>query len=330
MNAPMHALGGIGEYVPGLTFSKFLGQAAIHFPALADMIDPDRAARIDTFISAMNRVSWEFEADGSGGRGVAYNVAQRASRNRAQGMTSLLSLFSPSGHDMPGPDTVILDALAGDGTISRFAAELDRAPTIISADLSGFMVAQCVAQNLPCIRQSASASLMRDGVLDGVLIAYGSHHLPAPDRRQAAHEAYRTLRRGGRFVLHDFEEEGPVARWFSEVVHPYSITGHPHPHFTREEMADLLDEAGFDDPRVFEMADPFTLDGTSADDARNRMLTHLYNMYGLAKLPFETDADRDALERLVEATLGPIAVEARGDGWTARLRRPALVAMGTR
>lgn len=330
MNAPMHALGGAGEYVPGLTFGKFLGQAKTQFPALAEMIDPGRTARIDAFLGAMNQVSWEFEAEGSGGRGMAYNVAQRASRNRAQGMISLLSLFSPSGNDMPGPDTVILDALAGDGTISRFAAELDRAPTIISADLSGFMIAQCLAQNLPCIRQSASASLLRDGVLDGVLIAYGSHHLPAADRRQAAHEAHRTLRPGGRFVLHDFEEEGPVARWFADVVHPYSITGHPHPHFTRQEMSELLDEANFRDPRVFEMADPFTLDGTSEKDARDRMLTHLYNMYGLAKLPFATEADKAAFEQMVEATLGPIAIDLHGDIWTARLHRSALVAMGTR
>ena len=245
-------------------------------------------------------------------------------------MTALLGLFSEGGTEVPGRDCMILDALAGDGTISRFAETLPQRPTIISADLSGYMIAECLEAGLPCIRQSASRSLLKDGVLDGVLVAYGSHHLPADDRHEAAREAHRTLKPGGKFVLHDFEIGGPVDRWFEEVVDPYSATGHPHPHFSRPEMTEILAGAGYTGMRVFEMEDPFTLAGRDPEEARRRVLRHLYNMYGLVKLPLETDADYAELERLAARTLGGISVRQAGEGCVARLERPALIAVGTK
>ena len=317
-------------YVGALSTGQFFDRIARTHAWLADMIDPDRIGQIGSYLRRMQELSWEFEADAAGGRGSVYNVAQKASENRALGMTALLGLFSESGMDVPGPDCVILDALAGDGTISRFAATLPQSPTIISADLSGYMIAQCLEADLPCIRQSASRSLLRDDVLDGVLIAYGSHHLPADDRREAAREAHRTLKPGGKFVLHDFEIGGPVDRWFGEVVDPCSATGHPHPHFSRREMTDVLTGAGFSEMRVFEMEDPFTLEGPDPEEARRRVLRHLYNMYGLVKLPLETDADYSDLERRAAGTLGEIDLRPAAGGWVARLERPALVAVGTK
>lgn len=317
-------------YVGDLSFAEYLDLTSTRHPVLAGMIDSGRTATIGDYLDRMQQASWEFETDGTGGRGTVYNVAQRATTNRAEGMTALLRLFSPDRTQVPGPDCVILDALAGDGTISRFAAGLDRRPTIISADLSGYMVAQCLAQDLPCIRQSAATSLLQDGVLDGVLIAYGSHHLPAGERADAAKEAHRTLKPGGRFVLHDFEVGGPVDRWFAEVVHPYSATGHPHPHFTRPEMADLLATAGFARGEVIEIDDPFTLTAATRDEARIAVLRHLWHMYGLVKLPFETTGDLDDLAARTAATLGPITVEGADGTWIGRLNRKALVAVGTK
>ena len=317
-------------YVGALSTGQFFDRVGRAHPWLADMIDPDRIGQIGSYLCQMQELSWEFEADAAGGRGSVYNVAQKAYENRAVGMTALLGLFSESGTEVPGPDRVILDALAGDGTISRFAATLPQSPTIISADLSGYMITQCLRAGLPCIRQSASRSLLRDDVLDGVLIAYGSHHLPAEDRREAAREAHRTLKPGGKFVLHDFETGGPVDRWFGEVVDPYSATGHPHPHFSQREMTETLTGAGYADVRVFEMEDPFTLQGPDPEEARRRALRHLYNMYGLVKLPLETDADYAELERLAARTLGEISVQQVGGGWVARLERPALIAVGTK
>ena len=95
-------------------------------------------------------------------------------------------------------------------------------------------------------------------------------------------------------------------------------------------MTEILAGAGFAEMRVFEMADPFTLAGPDAEEARRRALRHLYNMYGLVKLPLETDADYAELERLAAGTLGPVDVRRAGDGWLARLERPALIAVGTK
>ena len=317
-------------YVGDLSFPEFLNVTNTRHPALAGMIDPGRVAVIDALLGRMQEASWEFETDSTGGRGTAYNIAQKARTNRAEGMTTLLKLFSTDGTQVPGPDCVILDALAGDGTISRFVEDLPQRPTIISADLSGYMVEKCLEQDLPCIRQSASTSLLQDGVLDGVLIAYGSHHLEGPDRLSAAKEAYRTLKPGGRFVLHDFETGGPVDRWFGEVVHPFSATGHPYPHFSRDEMAVLLKTSGFSACRVFEIDDPFTLTAPTAAGARVRVLHHLWNMYGLVKLPLKDAEDLADFETRVEATLGSVTAEQTSNGFTGRLGRKALVAVGTK
>ena len=183
----------------------------------------------------------------------------------------------------------------------------------------------------PALHSPISAtSLLHDGVLDGVLIAYGSHHLAGPERLAAAREAHRTLKPGGRFVLHDFEIGGPVDHWFAAMVHPFSETGHPHLHFSRAEMADLLADAGFAEAEVIDMNDPFTLSSSTAHGARLAVLRHLYNMYGLVKLPLETGDDLEDLERRVNETLGPITVARVGEHWIGRLHRTALVAIGTK
>ena len=46
-------------------------------------------------------------------------------------------------------------------------------------------------------------------------------------------------------MLHAFEIGGRVAKFFDDVVHPYSRTGHAHEHFTRPGILDLFTRAGF-------------------------------------------------------------------------------------
>jgi SAM-dependent methyltransferase len=192
------------------------------------------------------------------------------------------------------------------------------------------MIDACHAQALPCVRQPATRSLFRDDVLDGVLIAYGSHHLDGNARRLAVREAHRTLRAGGRLVLHDFEIGGRCARWFDTVVNSYSRTGHQYSHFSREEMLQLLASAGFHDVRVFEIRDPFTLHGSSPEEAKHSAIMHLYAMYDLVKV---ADSARDIaprLERHIAETLGPISIEREEGRYVAEVPRNALVAVGTK
>jgi SAM-dependent methyltransferase len=323
----------VENYIGDLTFADYRRAAAKHFPFILRLIDPDRVkgAAFSDYVELMNEISWEFEDQATGGRGDAYNLAQRNSDNRKIGTLSLLKCFSESLVDIPAPDKIILDVLGGDGTITRFArSEKMQAPTIISADLSGFMVKACLAQKFPCIRQSATQSLLRDSVLDGVLIAYGSHHLDRASRKTACGEAFRTLKNGGRFVLHDFETGTPAVDWFDKVVHPFSRTGHPHPHFSRNEMFTLLESAGFKNIRIFSMPDPFVLKGENVEGARTNALTHLYRMYDLVRIANNEADILHQLETYVRDILGEIQIEQTGSTYTATIQRQALVAVGTK
>jgi SAM-dependent methyltransferase len=245
-------------------------------------------------------------------------------------MTALLKCFS-SSFAVPGQGFRILDLLGGDGTFARFCKTLGHhTPTIYTADISKFMIDACHAQALPCVRQSATRSLFRDNALDGVLIAYGSHHLDSNARRLAVREAHRTLRAGGRLVLHDFEIGGRCATWFESIVHPYSRTGHPHAHFSRHEMFHLFTSAGFRDVRVFEIRDPFTLHGSSPEEARHNAVMHMHDMYDLIKVADSACDIAPCLERHITETLGPISIRQEEGRYVAQIPRDALVGVGTK
>ncbi len=317
-------------YMNGYSFQQYLDHLRRDHPELYGLLSRERCRDAERHIAKMNMTSWEFEDERAGGRGLAYNAAQKSAGNRKGGMITLLRCFSPS-FEIPGRGFRILDVLGGDGTVARFCRTLGhQSPTIYTADISKFMIGACHAQELPCVRQSATGSLFRDGVLDGVLIAYGSHHLDSNARPLALREAHRTLRAGGRVVLHDFEIGGRSAKWFDSVVHPYSRTGHPHPHFSRGEMFNLLAGAGFGDIEVFEISDPFTLRGSSPEEARHNAVMHLYEMYDLIKV---ADSARDIVRRLehhISNTLGPISIRQDSGGYIAKIPRQALIAVGTK
>lgn len=320
-------------YIGDMSYSDYTDAAERLFPFILRLIDPERVAgeAFHDYIDSMNELSWEFEDNNLGGRGGAYNIAQRVPTNRVIGTLSLLKCFSESMNDLPEPEHIILDALAGDGTITRLLHAMNvQIPTIVSADLSNFMVRACLAQKFPCIRQSASHSLFKESALDGVLIAYGSHHLNNSARRMATQEAYRTIKPGGKLVLHDFETGSPAADWFNKVVHPFSRTGHPHRHFSKNEMSSLLEQAHFREIHVFEMYDPFVLRGSSPESARRNALMHMYRMYDLVKISSDPDPALPCVETHVNDILGGIRVEQTGNCWTATIRRTALVAVGTK
>jgi SAM-dependent methyltransferase len=321
------------EYLNNTSFVNYLNTIKTNQPTLYALLNHSefKEGMIDAYIDEMNSISWEFEDISVGGRGFAYNMAQKAASNREEGMISLLKCFSPSFDIIPGEDFCMLDVLGGDGTIIRFLNTLDGPkPTIFTADLSKYMISACYTQNMPCIRQSATKSLFRNSVLDGVLVAYGSHHLDHQARRLAAAEAHRTLKSGGRLVLHDFEIGEKSAKWFDEVVHPFSRTGHPHPHFSRQEMLEIFTTAGFRDIRIFDLTDSFTLKGDTQDNAKHNAIMHMYNMYDLVKIANSESDIVARVERNIIEIFGQIVIDKHDDEYIATIPRHALVAVGTK
>jgi hypothetical protein len=129
-------------------------------------------------------------------------------------------------------------------------------------------------------------------------------------------------------VLHDFEIGGKSWRWFGDVVDRYSRTGHPHPHFSRSEMLDLLTGAGFEEVSVFAISDPFTLAGESPEEAKRNAIMHMYDMYDLIKLGDDAAEIESRLGRYIGETLGRIAVRQHNGLYIAEIPRDALVAVG--
>ena len=316
-------------YLPEHSFRSFLRHLERHHPFVFGLIDERyrRDQRFDGFAEELNQLSWEFEVTDSG-RGLSYNVAQHQSQsNRAAGMSKLLEIATRDGPQFPGRGLVLLDALAGDGTVQRYASSLpNRDLYIVSADISSYMIDCCLSQDLPCLRQSATRSLVRNDALDAVLIAYGTHHIPVDERGAAVAEAHRTLAPGGRLVVHDFEIGSSMDAWFGEVVHPYSLTGHPHPHFTADELRAYFDRAGFAEVEVARMADPFEAVGDDERTARRALIGFLHGMYGLDRVPLRSDADYALLEGHIERIFGGIQILTKDGKHIARVSREAIVA----
>ncbi|MEV3982551.1 hypothetical protein [Nonomuraea sp. NPDC049758] len=55
--------------------------------------------------------------------------------------------------------------------------------------------------------------------------------------------------------LHDFDDSGPMAGFFAQVVHPHAAGGHAYRHFTRPGLSALFADAGLP-VRVLDLYDP--------------------------------------------------------------------------
>ncbi|UNO43140.1 class I SAM-dependent methyltransferase [Streptomyces sp. MST-110588] len=338
------------EYLDGIDVGAYLDLTREQHPQLYAELDFGRDGAREA-LKSLAQVFNEFETDDrENGRGDSY---RRAQKHIAVRMTGIRRLFELAGgvkdvRDL-SPTWRTLDLLAGDGLLTRALRVL--APQVrdgvISSDIARTMVTAALSAGLPAIRQDARFLFMRDAAMDAVILAYGSHHVPSDDRTTVFLEAARVLRPGGRFVVHDFEEGSPSARWFSEAVHRHSAAGHPYRHFTAEELREGFGAAGLRDIRVHRVYDPFIMGAATREDAVGELADYLHDMYGLCGLD-HGDATRESVRARVwqlceecfrfgpddggadrtDAWLRTPAVHRVGGQWVAEIPRIALVGVG--
>jgi len=175
------------------------------------------------------------------------------------------------------------------------------APVMITNDVSRHMFYRAGLWGMPTREDGLRMSrTFHADSLDGVLCAYGTHHIP--DIPAALRESFAILKPGGCMVVHDFFDRGPVGNWFHDVVDPYSKTGHDMPHLGPVEMAVHLFRAGFRDVELMEIEDPFVFSAEPGDamSAREVALRYTMGMYGMT----HKFADQlDELEGLVRRVL---------------------------
>jgi SAM-dependent methyltransferase len=157
-------------------------------------------------------------------------------------------------------------------------------PLMITNDISSHMFRSAGLWGFPT-REDARLlpRTFREGSLDGVLFAYGTHHVTSLD--EAFRASIDVLRPDGRIVVHDFLDEGRVGRWFHEVVDRHSRTGHDFPHLGPVQLAVSLYLAGFRNVELYEMEDPFvfSVPEESTATARHVAFTYLLGMYGMTE-----------------------------------------------
>ncbi|MCA1437248.1 class I SAM-dependent methyltransferase [Bradyrhizobium sp. BRP20] len=297
-------------------------------PIAFKAIEPTIVGESSAFTNLANLSRNEFTSEG---RGLDYlDSIQLSLLARSEGVMDLLDKMHPDGRDGLCSSLIICDLLAGDGYVNKVAQQLlgtARCPTFINSDISQFMVDRCIRDGLFATWQSATDPFwIRDASVDGVLMAYGTHHIPRAQRATAVQAAARILRPGGILVLHDFEEGSPTARWFADVVSRYSVTPHDYPHFTAGEVLDLFAVAQFDEVTVQRITDPFVFHGRDEQSVLQSLAEYVVKMYGLEKLRPHTQR----VLALLDECFGLVVTRNPRGEFEARVSRNALVGRGRR
>lgn len=150
------------------------------------------------------------------------------------------------------PGERVLDVGCGTGSLALIAkTRVGTAGIVCGVDASGQMLkrashkARRRAVQIDFRVASVEALPYPDRGFDVVFSTLMLHHLPRPVRRRCAGEMARVLRDGGRVLVADFQAP---ARGHKRWTHL-----HRHGGVAREEVASLLQEAGF---RVLQTSEP--------------------------------------------------------------------------
>lgn len=265
------------------------------------------------------------------GRGEEYtNSIEIYPLARQEGTVDLLKLTHPQKEIRFSKNYLVADLLAGDGYINKISNALlseEQRPTVLNSDLSSYMIKRCLNQGFAGMLQSADDLFwFLSESIDAVIFAYGTHHIPKEQRPQAAREAARILKQGGRWVMHDFEEGSSMANWFAQVVNKYSKTRHDYPHFTQQEMLNLAQYADLEDVQLDYIPDPFVVQAPTESDALSLLAKYVINMYGLSDL----NGDIEKTVQLLDKYFGLRVCQIQSSIYEARVVRNALVCHGTK
>jgi SAM-dependent methyltransferase len=340
--------------LPGLSAWDYLAMCRLRHPQLYQRLNPARvsADHMAQLFAAIGELATHFESKLEHGRGDSYRQAQN--RNymiRSVGFLRIFDLAVPEG-ELGLPDLAVLDALGGNGTLTRIvraSRPANQVPYIVTSDVSPRMIESALAQDLPAIRLPLQDLIwFEDRVFDAIIVAYGTHHIPPGDLANALGEAYRVLKPGGRIVLQDFEIGCPTTLWYEDVLDRYTVTGHKFQYFTRQQFHDLLVGNSFADVKVLDVYDPFIVTADDPKEARFRLLDYVFTLFALEKLSSGSGAPNnrlwDELEAIVRATstfnperlpagfpcVSEFTVSREGNQYRAEIPRVCLVATARR
>ena len=126
---------------------------------------------------------------------------ERAAGSYAASFEAATGLFAPALLEavQAGPQTVLLDVACGPGPVTALAAALGAQAS--GVDFSPAMIAEATRRNPALSFRVADAEALpfADRSFDAVVVNFGVHHFPFPQR--ALSEAYRVLRSGGRLAF---------------------------------------------------------------------------------------------------------------------------------
>ncbi len=233
-----------------------------------------------------------------------YRLHPRYVNTRDTGVVNLLNIMAK--HCDITSESVIIDFLAGSGYLSKKLKQYwskSLPPKVFGIDVSSSMVHQAGLNEEIVFRSYHGGHLFKDNSADFAISCYGTHHIPFEERDNFVKAAHDVLKPGGKFILHDFEEQSPTARWYSDVIDKYRLCGHPYKHFEQAELTNLFSKY-FAEVEVVKVYDPFVLDGEDPTKLKREFFEYLINFFALEKLmsALENEDEWNEAEKAIEGT----------------------------